>query len=100
VVRYLPDPSGPEGRSKAEFFLRLGFTREEPDKLRRALLDVAARTEMREIVFAYGLKYTGTGMLRTPRGGEVAVRTVWVPLDGLPLPLFVTAYPAQSGEQA
>jgi hypothetical protein len=58
LVKYLLDPSHPEGRSKAEFFLRLGFTREQPDILRRALLEVAAHTHMQEVIFPYGVKYT------------------------------------------
>lgn len=100
LVNYLLDPLHPKGRSKAVFFLRLGFARERPDELRQALLEVAARTEMEEITYPYGLKYTGIALLRTPRGTEVAVRTVWVLLDGLPPPLFVTAYPAHEKEES
>jgi hypothetical protein len=97
LVSYLLDPLHPKGRSKADFLLRAGFASERPDELRQALLAAAAGTEMEEIVFPYGLKYTGIGSLRTPRGVEVAVRTVWVLLNGMPPPLFVTAYPAQGG---
>jgi hypothetical protein len=98
LVKYLLDPSHPEGRSKAEFFLRLGFTREQPDILRRASLEVAAHTHMQEVIFPYGVKYTGAGLLRTPAGREVLVRTVWALLDRLPPPLLVTAYPAADTE--
>jgi hypothetical protein len=90
----------PKGRSKAVFFLRHGFASERPDELRQALLEVATRTDMEEIVYPYGLKYTGVGLLRTPRGPSVAVRTVWVLLEGLPPPLFVTAYPAHEKEES
>jgi hypothetical protein len=98
LVSYLLNPLHPKGRSKAAFLLQLGFASERPDDLRQALLELAARTDMEEIVFPYGLKYTGVGLLRTPRGTEVVVRTVWALLDGLSPPLFVTAYPAHERE--
>lgn len=56
LANYLLDTVHPKGRSKAVFLLQLGFTREAPDGLRRALLDVVSRTEMEEIVSPYGLK--------------------------------------------
>lgn len=98
LVNYLLNPLHLKGRSKAAFFLKLGFASERPEELRQALLRVATRTEMQEIVFPYGLKYTGVGSLRTPRGMEVAIRTVWVLRDRVPPPLFVTAYPAHHEE--
>ncbi len=52
LANYLLDPLHPKGRSKAVFFLRLGFARERPDELRQALLEVAARTEMEEIAYS------------------------------------------------
>lgn len=94
LTQYLLDPLHPKGRSKAAFFLGHGFSSDRPDELRQALLEVAARTDMEEVVYEYGVKYTGVALIRTPRGTEVAVRTVWVLLDLLPPPFFVTAYPA------
>ncbi len=94
LAGYLLNPLHPKGRSKAAFQLRHGFSSDRTDELRRALSTVAARTEMEEIESAYGVKYSGVGPLRTPNGTEVALRTVWVLLDRLPPPLFVTAYPA------
>jgi hypothetical protein len=98
LADYLLNPLHPKGRSKAAFLLRAGFASKHLDELRQALLAAAARTEMEEVVFPYGFKYTGVGPLRTPRGTEVAIRTVWVLLDRLPPPLFVTAYPEQRGQ--
>jgi hypothetical protein len=78
VTAYLLDPMHPKGRSKAAFFHGIGFESDRPDELRKALLEVAAHTEMKEISFPYGRKYTGVGSLRAPNGMEVAIRTVWV----------------------
>lgn len=96
LTDYLLNPTHPEGRSKARFFLGLGFRREEPEALRRALLQNA---EMRETVHAFGRKFVGAGSLNTPGGGQVDVVTVWVLRDNLPPPVLVTAYPAKHKER-
>lgn len=97
LTGYLLNPLHPKGRSKAAFLLHVGFTPERADELRRALLAAAGEVDMVEIVSPYGLKYTGAGVLRTPTGTDVAFRTMWVLLDNVPPPFFVTAYPAQEG---
>jgi hypothetical protein len=40
LVNYLLDPVHPRGRSKAEFFQRLGFPAGRPDELRYPASDV------------------------------------------------------------
>jgi hypothetical protein len=94
VTGYLLNDAHPEGRSKAAFFQRVGFRTDEPHILRRALLDLAPVVDVEEIVFTFGRKYIGVGIIRTPSGREVAVVTVWVLRRGQPPPYFVTAYPA------
>jgi hypothetical protein len=43
----------------------------------------------------YGTKYVVVGSIRTPNGGDVSIRTVWIiEGEGADAPRFVTAYPA------
>jgi hypothetical protein len=93
LVEYLLNPDHPRGRGKAQFFLRLGFRRDQPDILREALLRVAAESEMTETSGMFGRKFVGAGELETPGGRTVRVVTVWMLADGAPPPQLVTAYP-------
>lgn len=76
------------------FFRRVGFRPRETDRLRRALLHLAATAEMKETVFAFGTKYVGVGEVIAPSGDRVRLTTVWVISDEGPPPVLVTAYPA------
>jgi hypothetical protein len=94
IVDYLLNDAHPIGRGTAAFFARLGFRRDEPDLLRRALAHLALEADMEEVTFAFGRKYAGAGWLTGPAGARARVVTVWVLRDGLPPPILVTAYPA------
>lgn len=59
-----------------------------------ALLHLARTVEMTAVPSGFGVKYVGQGWLTCPDGRRVRVTTVWVLLDNLPPPRFVTAYPA------
>ena len=93
LVEYLLNRDHPRGRGKAQFFLGLGFRREQPDLLRQALLRLAATAEMTETSGMFGRKFVGAGELETPGGRTVRVLTVWMLADGVPPPQLVTAYP-------
>ncbi len=93
LVEYLLNPDHPRGRGKAQFFLRLGFRRDQPDTLRQALLRLASTAEMAETTGMFGRKFVGAGELETPGGRTVRVVTVWILADGAPPPQLVTAYP-------
>jgi hypothetical protein len=84
LVEYLLNPDHPGGRGKAQFFLRLGFRREQPDLLRQALLHMASTAEMTETRGMFGRKFVGAGELATPSGRTVRVLTVWMLADGVP----------------
>jgi hypothetical protein len=68
LADYLLDAKHPDGASKAVFFLGLGFRRDEPEHLARALLRAAGTTEMQETRTAHGLKYAGIGTIIAPNG--------------------------------
>ena len=94
ITEYLLNETHPHGGAKAAFFLQLGYRRERAELLIDDLLRVARTSDMTAIEIAYGRKYAGVGILDTPSGRRVNVRTVWVLRAGQPPPLFVTAYPA------
>ena len=94
ITEYLLNPSHEDGGSKAAFFARFGFRRDAPHVLELALLHLAKTADMTEVIFKFGRKYVGRGMLRCPDGRRVEVITVWVLRDNQPPPFFVTAYPA------
>jgi hypothetical protein len=94
ITRYLLNDAHPEGKTKATFFRRFGFRPEEPHMLEAELLRVARAADMREVPFAYGLKYVGMGPIDCPDGRRVEIVTVWALRYGQTPPYFVTAYPA------
>ena len=81
------------GRAKARFFHGIGFSKEQADELRQALLEVAATGKVEQIVETpYGTKYIVDGKLFTPLGKRMSIRTVWIVEKGKDQPRFVTAY--------
>jgi hypothetical protein len=94
IVDYLLSVRHPYGRSKAEFFLKCGFTARDWQVLAEALRDHAARhavTHTQET--AFGTKFVIDGPLVVPSGKTPDVRTVWFVEVGEEIPRFVTAYP-------
>ncbi|MFO8231799.1 MAG: hypothetical protein R6U20_03955 [Longimonas sp.] len=96
LTSYLLSLSHPVGRGKARFFRRLGFDLSNTDILRDGLLTLARQSNVvRAEQTDYGTKYMVDGLLSTPRGDEVPVRTVWIIEESdRDVPRFVTAYPA------
>lgn len=94
VVEYLLSSSHPDGKSKAQFFLRFGFRSEEWRVLAEALRGVGVSNPVgAEVKSQYGMRYTVDGPLRCPDGRTPKVRTVWISKSGSPGPRLITAYP-------
>jgi len=94
VRDYLLSGAHPIGRFKAAFFVSLGYTQIEWEKLRDDLLALAAVGEAipgRETGF--GRKFEVGGMLTGPGGRSAEIRTVWIVANEGASPRFVTAYP-------
>ena len=91
---YLLSSAHPIGRSKAQFFLAVGFRETEIVILESALLEVARTGEVAETqTSAHGVKYTVDGTVLTPSGRQVMLRTIWIVDAGDTSPRLVTAYP-------
>lgn len=94
LTDYLLSPAHPIGSSKAQFFLRLGFRQDDPERLRAALVRHARDSPVlaREST-GFGSKYLIDGPLEGP-AGRAEVRSVWFFDEGSRSARFVTAYPA------
>ena len=98
VVDYLLNEAHPDNGGKAQFFVLLGFSRQDPEGLMKALRDVAEHGEVvqsRESV--HGEKYVVDGWLsvHTQESRRWSIRTVWIIDRGGDAPRLVTAYPAK-----
>ena len=67
VTGYLLSQSHPDGRYKAEFFMRFGFRSEEWRILAEALRAVGVANPVVAVVkSAHGVRYTVDGLMQTP----------------------------------
>lgn len=96
ITEYLLSFSHRDGRSKAQFFSRFGFSAEAWDILATALRNHAAAHEVVAVeVTRFGTSFTVEGSLETPDGRTPRIRTVWFIDNDHVVPHLVTAYPAK-----
>ncbi len=94
IAEYLLSPTHRDGRTKAEFFTRFGFSRENWEEMASALRQHSAEHEVTKIDRSrFGIRYVIDGIMRMPDGRTPLVRTVWYIEDGEQNPRLVTAYP-------
>lgn len=94
IIGYLLSFSHPDGRGKAQFFARFGFSAGNWQVLASALLDHAAHNEVARVEnSSFGTRYIVEGIMETPDGRKPVVRSVWFIEHGSRTPRFVTAYP-------
>jgi hypothetical protein len=97
---YLLAADHASGRSKALFLNNLGFRREQPNFLRRALLQHAADNAVSSVQQTpFGAKYLIEGRISGPTGTAAAIRSVWFVETGERSPRFVTAYPLRGTQR-
>lgn len=93
LLDYLLARTHPVGREKARYFRSIGFKRQFPDGLRRALLFHARENRVVALQQTrFGAKYVIEGPLEAPSGSYL-VRTVWFVARHEAAPRLVTAYP-------
>ena len=94
IKDYLLSETHPIGKSKAKFFRSLGFNELNIDLLKQGLLTIAQIEDVKEAVSSmHGVKYIIDGLIQTPAGETVKVRTIWIIDKGQTHPRFVTTYP-------
>jgi hypothetical protein len=94
LTGYLLSLNHRDGRSKATFFMRFGFTLHDWHLLTTALLRHAADHEVAAIEDTpFGTNYVVEGPLLAPDGRAPQVRVVWFVATGERIPTLATAYP-------
>lgn len=95
IVDYLLSLVHEDGRPKAVFFTRLGFTTEDWQELAEALIGHAGRHEVENIVSSqYGTRYIIVGEIEAPDGRRPIVKVIWLVDNESDALRLVTAYPA------
>ena len=86
----------PDGRGKAEYLGRLGYSKDKAGQLdadlREQILSLDAQPGRPS---PYGQKYEILGPLTGPNGKNAWVRTIWIVLTGETAPRLVTLIPAE-----
>ena len=91
---YLLSETHPIGKSKGKFFRGIGFDESSLAILQRGLIAIAKTEEIVQTASsAHGTKYVVDGLITTPSGNRVKLRTVWIVDEGQNNPRFVRAYP-------
>jgi hypothetical protein len=98
VLDYLLNEAHPDNGGKARFFASLGFLREDPERLMKALREVAEHGEVvSSTESVHGEKYVVDGWLsvHTQESRQGSIRTVWIIDRGEDAARLVTAYPGK-----
>ena len=94
IVDYLLSETHFDGRHKAAFFKRFGFTAENWRELADALMrHVDEHDVAKEEPSPFGKRFVVEGIMDTPDGRAPGVRTVWFLRSEETICQFVTAYP-------
>lgn len=94
LTLYLLNRVHPIGGPKATFFLHHGFTMEQWQVFAERLLRHALENEVvASDENPHGVRYTLDGLLITPAGKSLNVRTAWFMDHGSETPRFINAHP-------
>ena len=95
LIGYLLSETHPVGKAKAKLLRSLGFNENNVEALRNGLIRIACEGPIGETtVSEHGTKYVVSGVLHTPDGHVIELRTVWIVGADDFRPRFVTAFPA------
>lgn len=91
---YVLSAEHPVGRYKAAFFIALGSSADEWERLEVELRELAlhAAAALGERT-SFGQKYRVRGRIEGPGGEQADVISVWIVLRGEEVPRFATVYP-------
>jgi hypothetical protein len=96
VIDYLLSETHRDGRHKAAFFKRFGFTVREWEKMASALRAHAAEHDVTRVEASpYGQRHVLEGVICSPDGRNPFIRTIWFIETAEETPRFVTAYPVR-----
>jgi hypothetical protein len=93
---YLLSVGHPDGRGKAEYLGRLGYSQDAFEQLDADLrLQILSRGAQPGRASRYGQKYEILGSLTGPNGNTAWVRTIWIIITGETAPRLVTLISAE-----
>lgn len=93
VTDYLLNVSHSSGAPKAVFFIRKGFTPDDPNQFSEAIMDHYRNSPQHEIVSGpYGVRVIVSGPMQFPNGDTADIRAVWMIELGSEVIKLVTAY--------
>jgi hypothetical protein len=95
VVDYLLSDTHRDGRHKAAFFHRFGYTVAAWERLRDDLLEHAQHNVIAVEDSPFGTRYVIEGIIQAPDGRAPRIRTVWFKESESEVPRLATAYPAK-----
>ncbi len=94
ITEYLLSLTHRDGKSKAKFFLRFGFSVDTWEIRATALLRHAADHELAKIEESpFGTRYVVEGEILAADGRKPFVRSVWFIETGGEIPRLISAYP-------
>ena len=94
LTHYLLDNDHPVGGKKSRFFSLVGYGQRHASDLQSQLLEIARKGSVSATKqTVHGTKFIIIGLLKTPTGRTIRLRTVWSIDVGQVNPRFVTAYP-------
>lgn len=94
LTAYLLSETHSVGKSKAKLFRSVGYNELNVSLLKEGLLSIAKTADIIDTQSSeHGIKYVIEGLLQTPVGGTLKIRTIWIVEKEQDRPRFVTAYP-------
>lgn len=101
IIDYLLNHEHPIGKAKAKFFGQHGFSKDQAERMAKALCHHAMHNPVIESEESqYGKKYSVACHIPTPDERDPCILSVWI-VEHLKPPRLVTAYPnnrAQANE--
>jgi hypothetical protein len=83
-----------DGSSKAKLLLSFGFNINDIAQLHNEIISHAIINEASKVIVTeYGRKYTIEGLIQTPSGRAVMIRSIWLQEIQEEIIKFVTLYP-------
>ncbi|WP_160123745.1 DUF6883 domain-containing protein [Rhodovarius lipocyclicus] len=96
ITDYLLNSNHPDGRSKCNFFLSVGFEINNPDQLLEALeAHPEVNAVLKTVTTPHGKKHVVECYFKNPNNANYCIRTIWLEKNKDEI-LFVTAYPNPS----
>jgi len=100
ITEYLLSDTHADGRHKAQFFRKFGYSLDDWQALERTLSEHPLHNEVAKIEdYPFGARFVIEGIITTPDSRQPYLRTVWFIKHGEEIPHFVTAYPLGRSEQ-